>query len=163
MSWAFKISGFLKKKNWYFLYRQYMVNLLYPFYLQAAFARAKQTYNPQSTGVILCGQKAMAEVGICSTLICTLFSKSVLVVYIQRKLIFTTQSPGKVLLRKWTYICGVGELSYTSEFHKKVICFSRTTHYNYLHYRVNLRFVANQFMFYPSAQRLMCLLTLLDG
>ncbi|XP_043695502.1 fruit protein pKIWI502 isoform X2 [Telopea speciosissima] len=30
-------------------------------YVQAAFARAKQTYNPLSTGALLCGQKQMAE------------------------------------------------------------------------------------------------------
>lgn len=30
-------------------------------YVQAAFARAKQIYSPQSTGVVLCGQKEMTE------------------------------------------------------------------------------------------------------
>lgn len=32
------------------------------FTLQAAFARDKRISNPQSTGVVLCGQKQMAEV-----------------------------------------------------------------------------------------------------
>lgn len=30
-------------------------------YVQAAFARAKKNFNPQSTGAVLCGQKQMAE------------------------------------------------------------------------------------------------------
>lgn len=30
--------------------------------LQAAFARAKKIFSPQSTGAVLCGQKQMAEV-----------------------------------------------------------------------------------------------------
>lgn len=32
---------------------------------QAAFARAKEIFNPQGTGVVLCGQKQMAEVCYC--------------------------------------------------------------------------------------------------
>ncbi|XP_042519757.1 fruit protein pKIWI502-like [Macadamia integrifolia] len=34
-------------------------------YVQAAFDRAKQTYNPSSTGALLCGQKQMSEVCLC--------------------------------------------------------------------------------------------------
>jgi hypothetical protein len=33
--------------------------------LQAAFARAKKIFNPQSIGAVLCGQKQMAEVLQC--------------------------------------------------------------------------------------------------
>lgn len=32
---------------------------------QAAFSRAKKIFNPQGTGVVLCGQKQMAEVCYC--------------------------------------------------------------------------------------------------
>ncbi|ESR61561.1 hypothetical protein CICLE_v10016124mg [Citrus x clementina] len=34
-------------------------------YVQAAFSRAKKIFNPQGTGVVLCGQKQMAEVCYC--------------------------------------------------------------------------------------------------
>lgn len=40
---------------------QFYISDIYCF-LQAAFARAKKSYTPQSTGALLCGQKEMTEV-----------------------------------------------------------------------------------------------------
>lgn len=46
--------------------------------LQAAFARAKKIYSPQSTGAVLCGQGQMTEV--CHCFVCLKYLRLIILV-----------------------------------------------------------------------------------